>query len=432
LQDIRGDGDERDGVCDESADEPIMSLLSRAADEISHVAGEADRLLRGERLRPPSTIVLPTPVMSPGAHPGTLFADPDAAPTHIAWMRFAANFYDHGDLAPHQTVSDLQPQPGQVLWIDVRGTGDRDRLQAIGDLLGVHPLALADMVNVPQRPKTDVYDQHTLCVSHMIHLDGMSAHAEQISVLLGDTWVLTIQESDQDGDVLEPVRARIAVGKGRMRQSGPDYLAYAILDCVIDGYFPVLEQLGVALEELEQEALDRPEPATGKRIHALKRTLLVVRRSIWPQRDALHALLRTDAEDEHVHITEHTRVYLRDAADHAVHVVDLVETYREFAASLMDVYLSAVNNRMNEVVKVLTIISTIFLPLTFIAGIYGMNFEYMPELKWQYGYAFAMVLMAAVAIGMLYVFYRMGWIGTRLAARRRAAEAREHDLEGKQ
>ncbi len=383
-----------------------MSLLSRAA-------LEADRLLRGQRYRQPSTVMVPTPLMSPGATPGTLFADPDAEPTHVAWMRYAPGFFESGDLTATASINDLTPQPGQVLWIDVRGTSDRDRLQAIGDLLGVHPLALADMVNVPQRPKTDVYDRHTLCVSHMIHLKGMSAHPEQVSVLLGPSWVLTVQESDLDGDVLEPVRARIRMGKGKIRQSGPDYLTYAILDCVIDGYFPVLDALGAALEDLEQEALERPEPATGKRIHALKRTLLVVRRSIWPQRDALHALLRTEAEDEHVQISESTRIYLRDAADHAIHVVDLVETYREFAASLMDVYLSSVNNRMNEVVKVLTIISTIFLPLTFIAGIYGMNFEHMPELKWQWGYAFAWGLMATVAGGMLYAFHRVGWIGPR-------------------
>ena len=218
-----------------------MSLLSRAAQE-------ADRLLHGQHHRPPSSIMVATPQTSPGAHPGTLFADPDAEPTHVAWIRYAPDRHEAGKLEAHQPVGHLRPQPGEVLWIDVRGTGDRDRLQAIGDLLGVHPLALADMVNVPQRPKTDVYDKHTLCVSHMIHLDGMAARAEQISVLLGDCWVLTIQESDLDGDVLEPVRARIRVGKGRIRQSGADYLAYAILDCVIDGYFPVLETLGAVLE----------------------------------------------------------------------------------------------------------------------------------------------------------------------------------------
>lgn len=383
-----------------------MSLLSRAAQE-------ADRLLHGLDRHASSQLMVPTPLMSPGATPGTLFADPDAEPTHVAWMRYAPGTFECGDLQPHESVAHLAPVASQILWIDVRGTSDRERIQAIGDLLGVHPLALADMVNVPQRPKTDVYDKHTLCVSHMIHLRGMSAHPEQVSVLLGDTWVLTIQESDLDGDVLEPVRTRIRAGKGKIRSSGPDYLTYAILDCVIDGYFPVLEALGAVLEDLEQEALERPEPATGKRIHALKRTLLVVRRSIWPQRDALHALLRTESDDEHVHISESTRVYLRDAADHAVHVVDLVETYREFAASLMDVYLSAVNNRMNEVVKVLTIISTIFLPLTFIAGVYGMNFKYMPELQWDWGYVFAWGLMVSVALSMLAVFRRVGWITSR-------------------
>lgn len=383
----------------------------RTRDLISHAAHEAERLLHRER--PTSTVVLPTPMMTPGAQPGTLFADPDAEPTHVAWMRYSPHHFSWGDLDPHDPVEILRPKDGTLLWIDVRGLRDRDRIQEIGDLLGIHQLALADMVNVPQRPKTDVYDTHTLCVAHMIHLHEHDARAEQISVMLGATWVLSVQESDADGDVLEPVRARLRLGKGKIRTSGPDYLTYAILDCVIDGYFPILEKLGAALEDLEQEALEVPEPHTGQRIHALKRTLLVIRRSIWPQRDALHALLRNDMEDEHVHITPSTRVYLRDAADHAVHVVDLVETYREFAASLMDLYLSSVNTRMNEVVKVLTIISTIFLPLTFIAGIYGMNFDYMPELKWHFGYAFAWLLMISVALGMLVIFRRMGWIGSR-------------------
>jgi magnesium transporter len=235
---------------------------------------------------------------------------------------------------------------------------------------------------------------------------------EQIGLVLGPGWVLTVQERDTDGDVLEPVRERIRHNRGKIRHQGADYLAYAILDCVVDAYFPALDHLGQHLEQLEEAALARPQPATGQRIHELKRALLHVRRSAWPMREALSVLHR---DDELMSAT--TRVYLRDAVDHATQVVDLLETYREFASSLMDLYLSAVNNRMNEVVKVLTIISTIFLPLSFIASVYGMNFDSqssrfnMPELRWTYGYEFALGLMGVVALAMIVVFRRAGWLG---------------------
>lgn len=356
---------------------------------------------------------LPPSVATPGAMPGTLFARPDADPTVVHYLRYGHSGSDRGRLAALEQLDALPAMETHVLWLDVRGLGDAELMRAVGRRFEIHPLALADLVNVPQRPKTETYGSQTLCIAHMVQCKpGETPVIEQIGLVLGPGWVVTVQERDCDGDVLEPVRERIRHDRGKIRHQGADYLAYAILDCVVDAYFPALDQLGQHLEMLEGAALARPQPATGQRIYELKRSLLHVRRSAWPMREALAVLHR---DDELMSPT--TRVYLRDAVDHATQVVDLVETYREFAASLMDLYLSSVNNRMNEVVKVLTIISTIFLPLSFIASVYGMNFDTqasgfnMPELRWRYGYEFALGLMALVALGMIWLFRRAGWLG---------------------
>lgn len=363
---------------------------------------------------------LATPLSDPGASPGTLFANPEASPTTVHWMRYHQGSVEQGQIA--QIAELPHANARSVLWLDVRGLSDREMLHAIGHQFGIHPLALADMVNTPQRPKTDLYREHALSVAHMFHRDGDTLTIEQVSVFLGEHFVITVQERDSDGDVLEPVRQRIISSKGKIRSCGADYLTYALLDCIVDAYFPVLEQIGGILEDLEFDVLAKPTRATAQRIYALKRTMLLLRRSIWPQREALNVLLRgDDAPDmEHETLTPQTRVYLRDVVDHAVQVLDMVETYREFAASLMDLYLSSVNIRMNEVVKVLTIISTIFLPLSFIAGVYGMNFETtqplnMPELHWKYGYIFAWALMIGVAAVMLGAFRYFGWLGGKRA-----------------
>jgi len=338
-------------------------------------------------------------------------------------MRYGLHSFEERPVA---TVAELAPpsSPGLVTWLDVRGLKHEETLAAIAAHFDIHPLAAADVVNAPQRPKTESYDSHLLMIAHMATLDSRDKgeplmHTEQVGIVLGRGWVVTYQESSEDGDVLEPVRQRIRQARGKMRTSGADYLAYALLDAVVDGYYPVLEHLGQHLEDLEMRTLERPVTETGRQIHALKRTMLLLRRAIWPEREALSALLR-DAEDEDDAtplLTPTTRLYIRDVYDHVVQVVDMIETYREFAASLMDVYLSSVNNRMNEVVKVLTIISTIFLPLSFIASVYGMNFHTdrspwnMPELEWRFGYPFALGLMAAVGVGMLTAFRLFGWLG---------------------
>ncbi len=350
----------------------------------------------------------------PGTSPGTLTPQPDARPTQVNLLRYNGAHAQAIPLAANAQLDQvLHVDPEQVLWCDVCGLGNLQLIQEIGRHFAVHPLALADLVNTPQRPKAEAYGDITLCIVHMVRCGQQGRPIiEQIGVVLGNNWVLTVQEDAADGDVLDPVRTRILNNRGKIRTLGADYLAYAILDCVVDAFFPALDQLGQRLEVLELAALSKPEPATGRHIYELKRALLNVRRSAWPMREALSVLHR---DDELMAPAVH--VYLRDAVDHATQVVDLVETYREFAASLMDLYLSSVNNRMNEVVKLLTIISTIFLPLSFIAGLYGMNFDTaaawnMPELKWRFGYLYALILMAGVAGGMIWYFRRAGWLGS--------------------
>lgn len=376
-----------------------------------------------------------------GASPGTMFVAPDAEPTALYYLQYGPAGHVEQKLADLDELETLAAVPEPcVSWLDVRGLGTQAVLEQVGKRFDIHALALADVVNAPQRPKTEHYDNHLLIISQMAQLEALpdaepEQHRlgmEQVTIVLGRGWVVTFQESDINGDVLEPVRQRIRQSRGKIRHSGADYLAYALLDAVVDGYYPVLEELGQGLEELELRVLARPSQVSGQQIHNLKRTLLLLRRGIWPMRDALSNLLRGDElEDGTSPMNEATLVYLRDVYDHSVQIVDMIETYREFAASLMDVYLSSVNNRMNEVVKVLTIISTIFLPLSFIAGIYGMNFDTaaspwnMPELKWRFGYGFALALMLGVALAMLLVFRHFGWIGRPSRWPREERDARE-------
>jgi magnesium transporter len=353
------------------------------------------------------------PKVQVGAPPGTLRTSPDALPPSIRVMAFSQESLTEAQLeSPEEIQSYLDKWP--VTWINVDGLGDEQTLRRIAELFGIHQLALEDVVNVPQRPKLEQYDEHcSFIVSRMV----TSQHglgSEQLSLFVGGNWVLTFQETS--GDCFDPVRQRIRTGGGgRIRKSSPDYLAYALLDAVIDAYYPVLEEFGERLEQIEDDVLTRPKRASIQQIHHARRDLLVLRRALWPQREMLNSLVR----DEVPQISDSTRVYLRDCYDHMVQMMDLVETDREMVGGLRDAYMSGLSNRMNEVMKVLTIIATIFIPLGFIAGLYGMNFDpalsqwNMPELSWRYGYLYALGLMAAVALAMLWVFYRLGWLGGR-------------------
>lgn len=339
-----------------------------------------------------------------GSKPGTLMINARAERPRIRVMK-----YNPDHLAEHEiaTVADLKNllAEGSVCWIDVHGLGDEKVLREFAELFSIHPLALEDVVNAPQRPKTECFEKHTLCITRMALLREEGLEPEQVSLFVGQNYVLTFQE--RSGDVFDPIRHRIRVGGSVIRSSGPSYLAYALLDAVIDGYYPILEMFGEKLEALEDEIMADPRPAILQKIYQAKRDLLAIRRAIWPQREAVNALIR----DENPLFGDTVRVYLRDCYDHCVQIMDGVETYRELAGGLMDVYLSSIGNRQNEVMKVLTIMASIFIPLTFMAGLYGMNFENMPELSTPWAYPFLLAAMIVVAIGMVAYFRRKGWLG---------------------
>lgn len=348
---------------------------------------------------------------SPGASPGTLVADPQAAQPDIHVIQYEVDAITLDSNVEIDALTTRLEDRG-VTWVDVYGLGNIDLIKTIGERFDIHELALEDIINVHQRPKLEEYDDHLFIVARM-YVEGRDMDSEQLSIFVGKNYVLTFQE--RSGDCLEPVRNRIRQSRGRIRKSGADYLSYAILDAVIDAYFPVLENYGETVEALEGQVTSFSEENVMGKIHQIKRDLLALRRAIWPMREAINALIR----DETPLIKKQTRVYLRDCYDHTVQLMDMVETYREIAASLVDIQLSALSMRMNEVMKVLTIIATIFIPLGFIAGVYGMNFDRstspwnMPELGWYLGYPFAIGVMSLVAFGLALFFWRKGWFGGR-------------------
>lgn len=344
----------------------------------------------------------------PGSPPGTLVADPTESQPSISVTAYSPDDLFEANVG---AVADLLPYLSSwpVTWVNVDGLGDIGVIQELGALFGLHRLALEDVINLHQRAKVDDYGDRLFVVTHMASLINMELQIEQMSLFVGPNFLLTFQHLP--GDCLDPVRLRLRGGNGNLRRAGPDYLAYALIDAVLDGYFPVLEVLGERLEELEVGILDEPTPETRQQIHQIRHGLLTLRRTIWPQREALNQLVR----DPIPLITPDSRIYLRDAYDHVIQIIDLVEAYREFASDLIDLYLSSISNRMNEIVKVLTIISTIFIPLSFVAGVYGMNFNTrwplnMPELDWPLGYIFALALMLAVALALLAYFRRRDWL----------------------
>ena len=356
----------------------------------------------------------------PGTIPGTIFIDADAPQPIIFLIDYnETNFIREQIATPEECIPYLDSK--SISWVDVQGLGSQDILQRLGNVFELHPLVLEDVVNVPERPKTEDYEDQLLFIARMVvpqeRICGF--HSEQVSLILGKNYLLTVQE-EPEHDCLEAVRSRIEKNKGIIRKQGADYLAYAVLDAIIDGFFPVLELYGERIEELEEEVIIKPTPQTLQSIYQIRRELLQLRRAIWPQRDAINSLIRDGSEL----IGEEVRIYLRDCYDHTVQVMDMVETYRELASGLMDVYLSAVSNKMNEIMKVLTIVSTIFIPLTFVAGIYGMNFNTekspynMPELNLYWGYPICLAVMAAIALGLLLFFWRRGWLQNSVTIKR--------------
>ncbi len=343
----------------------------------------------------------------PGAPPGVVQTDPKAARPVVQLIA-----YGPGPLV-EQKVDDLSKIDDflarySVVWVNVEGLGDADTIRQLGKIFHLHPLALEDVVHVHQRPKVEQYGDTLFLVARMVRLNGQ-LDTEQVSLFLGKNFVLTFLEDP--GDSFDPVRQRLRSGPGRMLSSGASYLTYALLDAVIDAYFPVVENLGERLETVEDTIVVQPTRTAIAQVHDLKRDLRTLRRAMFPLREAINLLSR----DSDSLIDDDTRVYLRDCYDHTVQIIDLVETYRELGADLTDLYLSSQGNRMNEVMKVLTIISTLFMPLSFIVGVYGMNFNTdispwnMPELNSPYGYPTVWAVLVTLALGMLWWFYRKGW-----------------------
>jgi magnesium transporter len=290
--------------------------------------------------------------------------------------------------------------------VDVDLVHQVELIEKIGECYGFHPLILEDILNTDQRPKVEDFGEYLYVVLRMLACNGDNdgIFSEQISIILGSNYVLSLQEREMG--VFGSLRERLRSGKGRMRKLGADYLAYALLDAVVDNYFVVLEKIGERIETLEEQLVSSPAPATLHEIHKLKRDMIIIRKSVWPLREVIAALERGDTSL----ISDSTRVYLRDVYDHTVHVIDTLETFRDMISGMLDIYLSSVSHRLNEVMKVLTIIATIFIPLTFIVGVYGMNFKFMPELEWHWGYPALLLFMLGIVAGMMVYFRKKKWI----------------------
>ncbi len=355
----------------------------------------------------------------PGSAPATLLphlVDGQAVPPKIQIIE-----YDNDDLQEREIASlDQLPQhldSRKVTWINIDGLGDVEAFRKLGEKFKLHPLALEDVLNTGQRPKCEIFPDYLFIVSQMVYHDSKSVICgEQVSMFLGKDFLITIQE-EAEYDVFEPVRGRIRSGRGSIRKSKVDYLAYALLDSIIDHYYPVLEALGSAIEDLENDLLDRPSREMVLTLHEYKRNLTQLRRYIWPLRDVVNSLLH----DATGFVTSPTKIFLRDCYDHTVQLMDLVESYKDITSGLMELYHSSVGLRTNEVMRVLTVITSIFIPLTFIAGVYGMNFApetpsgeklplNMPELYLPHGYVDCLILMAVIAVVQLIIFRKMKWL----------------------
>jgi magnesium transporter len=353
----------------------------------------------------------------PGEPPGVL--KPRAEPSLHAPVITLIE-YDKGHLEERIVTdkSELLPHLDnqRITWINIDGLGDIDLLTALGSQFNLHPLALEDVLSMGQRPKLEQYDGYLFIVAQMLYLnEEKQMCGEQVSMFLGKNFLITIQE-EGDFDVFEPVRARIRKANGSIRKQGADYLAYALLDSIVDHYYPVLESIGASIDQIEDELDDVPQKSPVGNLHRYKRTLTQVRRFIWPVRDLVNSMMH----EETGLVSKGTKVYLRDCYDHTVQLMDLVESYRDVLSGLMELYLSSVGIRTNEIMKVLTVISSIFIPLTFIVGIYGMNFASeangrklpwnMPELYQPWGYVAVMLLMLGIAIFQIVYFKKRRWL----------------------
>ncbi len=339
-----------------------------------------------------------------GLPPGTLVHIGEARALQVGVHAIRYDAERSGEQAVER-IEALAPPPAGVLWLDVTGLHDAALLERLGQAFGLHPLLMEDVLNTEQRPKLEDYGDCLFIVLKRLHPGSNEAGvaSEQVSLVLGRGFVISFRESESP--LFDPVRQRLLGARGRLRAQGADYLAHALIDTVVDGYFEVLERFGEEIERLEDCLLECPTPQAVQSLHRMKRELIFLRKSVWPLREVIGGLERSDS----ALLGPGVGLYLRDVYDHGIHVIDTLESYRDMLSGMLDVYLSSLSHRMNEIMKLLTIIATIFIPLTFIAGVYGMNFRYMPELDWRWGYFASLGGMLAVALGLVAYFRRRRW-----------------------
>jgi len=342
-----------------------------------------------------------------GLPPGSLVytGDQPEAKTHITIVNYDEQQVNTREITSWSECPVVANLPG-VTWIDVSGISHVGNLEVLGECFKLHPLVLEDILNVEQRPKVEDYEDYLYIVLKAISIQPESDDfvQDQISLILGPNYVLSFHENDED--LFKPIRERLVAAKGRIRKAGADYLAYSLIDLMVDNYFVALEQFGEQVEFLEDEVVVRAVPATLQKVHRLKNHMIVLRRSLWPLRELIARLDRRESPL----ISDVTSVYFKDVYDHTIIAIDTVETYRDILSGLLDIYLSSVSNRLNEIMKVLTIFASIFMPLTFLAGVYGMNFKNIPELQWHYGYFELWGLMILIAGCMVLYFRKRKWI----------------------
>jgi magnesium transporter len=343
-----------------------------------------------------------------GLPPGTLvhIGEKRAGEPKITLIDYDEANFQERDVKSVEECFPFREKP-TVTWINVEGVHQVEVVEKLGSCFGLHPLVLEDILNTDQRPKMEIYGDYIYIVAKMLYGSDPNrlVEAEQVSLILGSNFVISFQEG-KEGDVFNPVRERIRSGKGLILKMGSDYLAYSLIDTIVDNYFLILERLGEKIESLEDELVAHPTTTTLHGIQKFKNEMTFMRRAVWPLREVVSGLGRKESPL----INETTEIYLRDVYDHTVQVMDTIEVYREMLSGMVDIYLSSVSNRLNSVMKVLTIIATIFMPLTFIAGIYGMNFKYMPELEWRWGYPVVWLMVMIIGISMLIYFKKKKWL----------------------
>ena len=340
-----------------------------------------------------------------GAPPGTLFYNGEERTDRIKITLieyndsefFEQEFYDLSDCLSHV-------KPNMVKWINVEGLHKPELVEAIGKIYNIHPLTMEDIVHVDQRPKFEDYEHYVVAIMKMISYTT-EVNSEQLAIILCENTVLSFQEP-HSGDAFDIIRTRLRQAKGRVRKLGADYLAYALMDAVVDCYFTAIERIGDKIEEIEEEIISDSDKKSLLQLYHLKREMIYLRKQVWPMRDMINNMIRSET----TLINPSSDIYLRDLSDHVTRIIDTVETYRDLLSGIMDIYLSTNANKMNEVMKVLTIMSSIFIPVTFIAGVYGMNFDNMPELKTQNGYFITWGVMLSVIIGLMIYFKRKKWM----------------------